>query len=171
MTEPDLDDAVARLHGDVDRATRPLQVLHAARLQCKRGCSSCCVDELTVFAVEAEHIRRLHAELLATGTPHAPGACALLDEEGACRIYADRPYVCRTQGLPLRWIAEDRAEPAELRDICPLNEPGEPIELLSAHDCWTLGPTEERLARLQLATSEPTARVRLRDLFSTIARG
>ena len=33
------------------------------------------------------------------------GACAFLDGEGGCRVYPDRPYVCRTQGLPLRWIA------------------------------------------------------------------
>jgi len=154
------------VHADVERAARRLHVLHAARLQCKRGCSACCVDELTVFDVEAEHIRRHHAELLESAAPHEVGACAFLDEHGACRIYAERPYVCRTQGLPLRWIAEAEGPAAELRDICPLNEPGEPIELLPAEACWTLGPIEERLARLQLATATPSGRVRLRDLFS-----
>ncbi len=156
-SDPQVSDAVDPLHAEVDRQARRLHVLHSARLQCRRGCSSCCVDELTVFEVEAEPIRRHHAELLATELPHAVGACAFLDEEGACRIYAQRPYVCRTQGLPLRWLDEQDGHPVELRDICPFNEAGEPIEELPAEDCWTLGPFEERLAGLRPAARESLA--------------
>jgi Fe-S-cluster containining protein len=135
-------DAVAPLHAAVDREARRLHVLHADRLQCRRGCSSCCVDGLTVFDVEAEPIRRHHAELLRMGTPHVEGACAFLDGEGACRIYPHRPYVCRSQGFPFRWIHERDGQHVELRDICPLNEAGEPIEHLAVVACWTLGPFE-----------------------------
>ncbi|MFO0691731.1 MAG: YkgJ family cysteine cluster protein, partial [Myxococcota bacterium] len=78
------------LHDEVDRETRALAALHAGRLQCRRGCSACCVDELTVTRIEALRIERAHPELLARGTPHAVGACAFLDERGACRIYAER---------------------------------------------------------------------------------
>ena len=97
---------LAQLYHEVDEAARRLEAVHADRLQCRRGCSSCCVDTLTVFEVEAENIRRHQGELLRAETPHAAGACAFLGETGACRIYEHRPYVCRTQGLPLRWIAE-----------------------------------------------------------------
>ena len=155
---------VVALHGEVDRAARPLHVLHASRLHCKSGCSGCCEDDLTVFDVEAEPIRAHHAALLAHGIPHAIGSCAFLDAAGACRIYAQRPYVCRTQGLPLRWT--DAELGAELRDICPLNEAGSPIEALEADACWTLGPVEERLARLQLAAAPTAGRIALRTLFS-----
>lgn len=170
-------DAVVGLHAEVERATRRLHVLHATRLQCRSGCASCCVDELTVFEVEAARIRRHHADLLASGAAHAVGGCAFLDAEGACRIYADRPYVCRTQGLPLRWLEEHEPSPGEragdeplrhheLRDICPKNEPGEALEELGEEDCWTLGPTETRLAELQVASALPRARTRLRALFA-----
>ena len=91
--------------------------------------------------------------------------CAFLDAEGACRIYADRPYVCRTQGLPLRWIEEDFDETIEYRDICPLNAAGEPVEDLEAADCWTIGPFEEELSMIQAGTGD-SARVPLRDLFT-----
>lgn len=163
------DGDIHALHAAIDVDARRLHVLHAARLQCKRGCAACCVDELSVSAVEAAEIRRHHAALLATAAPHAVGACAFLDDAGACRIYAERPYVCRTQGLPLRWLdGEDGDEEAlvELRDICPLNEPGEPIELLPADACWTLGPIEERLAQLQQASGLPPERISLRSLFA-----
>ena len=158
-----------RLHDRVDSAARSLARRHAARLQCRRGCASCCVDEITVFAVEAERIRRGNARLLERGTPHPGGACAFLDSaNGACRIYHDRPYVCRTQGLPLRWQEQQGgAPPHELRDICPLNElRDEPLERFPRHHCWPLGPIEGALATLQVELGgAPPRRVRLRDLF------
>jgi Fe-S-cluster containining protein len=152
-----------RLHAEVDARAAQLTALHAARLKCGRGCSACCVDGITVFAVEAARIRAHNEELLAREASHPPGACAFLDADGACRVYADRPYVCRTQGLPLRWIDEERA--AELRDICALNEAGEPIEALPQSACWTLGETEARLAELQRAFGSEGERVALRALF------
>ncbi|MBK6464315.1 MAG: YkgJ family cysteine cluster protein [Myxococcales bacterium] len=175
--EADLGDAVVALHAEVERETRHLHVLHASRLQCRSGSASCCVDELTVFEVEAARIRRHHGGLLASGAAHPAGACAFLDAEGACRIYEDRPYVCRTQGLPLRWLEEDEpsaggagSEPLhqhELRDNCPKNEPGEALEELREEACWTLGPVETRLAELQVASALPRARTRLRALFGS----
>ena len=99
-------EAVEALHREVDDAAGRVASAHGERLNCQRGCHQCCVDDLTVFEVEAEVIRARAGEVL-TQIPHPPGACALLDEGGACRIYDHRPYVCRTQGLPLRWIEGD----------------------------------------------------------------
>lgn len=160
-------DQVERLHLAVDRMVTPLVQQHATRLHCRRGCTGCCVDDLTVFEVEAAVILRHHATLLAEEAPHPTGRCAFLDRAGACRIYAHRPYVCRTQGLPLRWMEEADGEPRELRDICELNETAEPIEALDADACWTLGPVEVRLSDLQQTATPATAgtRVKLRDLF------
>ena len=101
--------------------------------------------------------------------PHPPGACAFLDAAGGCRIYADRPYVCRTQGLPLRWLEErEDGEWVEYRDICPLNEQGPPVEELELEDCWSIGIYEPRLLDLQEALQGPgpPRRVALRDLFT-----
>ncbi len=161
MSDATIDD----LHAEIQVEATRLHVLHAARLACRRGCSACCIDGLTVFEVEAETIRLHHASLLATGLPHPEGGCAFLDEAGGCRIYAHRPQVCRTQGLPLRWLEEDETATVERRDICPLNEAGEPIETLAESACWTLGPIEERLAAMQLASKPNAARASLRGLF------
>ena len=157
-----------RLHETVDRRATVLERRHSARLECTRGCSQCCVDELTVFDVEAERIRRDHRRLLLEGDPRPEGGCAFLNEDGACRVYESRPYVCRTQGLPLRWLETDvEGQRTEYRDICPLNERSEdPLETLGAEDCWTIGPTESSLAQLQLEFGGAHRRIRLRDLFS-----
>jgi hypothetical protein len=120
-----------------------------------------------VFAVEAARIRA-EAGAVLREAPHPPGACAFLDAAGACRIYAVRPALCRTQGLPLRWLEPDAPEgPLERRDVCPRNEAGPPLEELPADACWELGPSEGRLAALQAARDGGAlVRVRLRDLFA-----
>lgn len=162
--EPHSQAALRALHDEVDARVAVLQRRHAARLHCRRGCTGCCTDGLTVFEIEANRIRAHHAALLAEGKPGPPGACAFLDADGACRVYADRPYVCRTQGLPLRWI--DHELQAEYRDICELNEQGSPLESMDADACWLLGPYEARLAQLQAdACGGDPRRVALRSLF------
>lgn len=154
------------LHEEIDREARRLSEVHADRLRCRRGCAGCCVDGITVFEVEAERIRSRHAALLERGSPHPPGACAFLDGQGSCRIYEDRPYVCRTQGLPLRWLEDsDDGSRVEYRDICELNEGAPPLEEIPTGDCWTIGPIEGRLARLQRDAGGELRRVSLRGLF------
>jgi hypothetical protein len=152
----------------VDREAGALSAHHAERLRCDRGCSSCCIDGLTVFEVEAERIRRGHGALLDESEPHPAGACAFLDRAGACRVYAERPYVCRTQGLPLRWLVEDeRGEIVEGRDICPLNEAGgPPIAEVAEELCWTIGSREDQLVRIaERFSGGEGRRLALRSLF------
>jgi hypothetical protein len=166
---------LTRLHLEIDRQARTIAAYHAGRLNCRPGCADCCRDDLTVFAIEAELILRERRELLAHEEPHPPGRCAFLSAMATCRIYEERPYVCRTQGLPLRWVAAtDAASPpeggeraaVEYRDICPLNAAGPPIEKVPEAHCWTLGPWEERLQGLQVRLGgNRLHRVRLRDLF------
>ncbi|MBI2394805.1 MAG: YkgJ family cysteine cluster protein [Deltaproteobacteria bacterium] len=172
--EPDrvaspVSDAVDRLHEAIDEAAASIAARHGPRLRCRRGCSGCCVDDLTVFEVEAAAIVRHHPDVLEQA-PHPAGACAFLDAQGACRVYASRPYVCRTQGLPLRWLEDDGCE---RRDICALNEEGDPpIEALAATACWPIGPVETKLAALQAKVDGGALRrVSLRSLFGTPRRG
>lgn len=150
-----------RFHAAVDAAAGELAARHGERLRCARGCSDCCTDDITVFAVEAALIARHHAALLAEGTARPAGACAFLDAEGACRVYDRRPYVCRTQGLPLRWIEGTN----EYRDICPLNEAGPPLLDLDAGSFWELGPREAELQALQRRYGGDMERLPLRALF------
>lgn len=154
------------IYQDVDRQAEKLEAVHAERLKCGQGCTDCCVDDLTVFEVEAEYIRRFAPDILARDV-HPKGQCAFLDAAGACRIYTFRPYVCRTQGLPLRWFdTNEDDDPVEYRDICPLNESGTPLEILPADTCWEIGPFEGRLATLQAEIDGgQLKRVVLRDLF------
>lgn len=158
---------MTRFYQEVDQRVQALSDANKERLHCQKGCSSCCLDDITVFQVEADHIRQAQAELLAKDTPHEEGACAFLDSEGACRIYEHRPYVCRTQGLPLRWLDEtpDGRE-VEMRDICPLNDVEQVLEILPSDQCWHVGPFEEVLANIQTYAGQgELTRIKLRDLW------
>mgnify|MGYP002634334738 FL=1 len=165
--------ALFALHREIDREADRLSNRHGERLQCGRGCSACCLDDLTVTTIEAERIRNSHPELIAQGTPRAPGGCAFLDDTGACRVYEDRPSVCRTQGLPLRVFGEDEDEEIfEHRDICSLNlDGGPPLDSLDEDDCWLVGPFDLRLAALDESFGgDDESRVALRSLFARTSK-
>lgn len=160
---------IGALHKMIDRLVNDLSVKNASRMHCKKGCHDCCIDDVSVFEIEARTIRHFNKSLLKTGIPHPKGLCAFLDNNGACRIYNQRPYVCRTQGLPLHWIEDlENGSMVAMRDICPINEPGIPVESLPEDWCWKIGPFEEQLARLQLGLDKGVKmrRVKLRDLFA-----
>lgn len=181
MTVPEILAAIAALHAQVDVDAHAVAAHHGARLQCRLGCASCCVDELTVWPVEALRIVVHAADVLASA-PGPVGACAFLDAHGACRIYAVRPQVCRTQGLPLRYYYEtEDDEIEEARDICPLNLEGPALALLDDDALWTVGLVEHQLLSLQSALdAHPDAvsalplddegRVPLRALFGASPR-
>ncbi len=79
----------------------------AASIACRPGCDRCC-RHLTLFPVEAWALAKA-----ATALPEATRSrirqraqagtdlsCPLI-EEGRCLLYANRPIICRTHGLPL----------------------------------------------------------------------
>jgi Fe-S-cluster containining protein len=85
---------------------------------CKKGCSGCCHTEVSVTDDEAELLShriksgikidyvRLHTQKQAIkngqnfySIPYQMRACIFLSEEGHCKVYNDRPAVCRTNAV------------------------------------------------------------------------
>ena len=161
---------IKEFHREADQFSSELANRLGGRIRCRLGCCECCADDLTVYTIEALRIKEEFAELLAGALPGPAGACAFLDESGACRIYGARPYVCRTQGLPIRWFDETEDEEiVEHRDICPVNEDGPPLKDLDESLLLTVGPFELRLQSLQSEfDDDKMQRVRLRDLFFAV---
>lgn len=97
------------------------------QIACQAGCSACCTLQ-GVLPVEAARLAlalaRLpvsEAESLRTRLSVAadPDRCPLLTDD-CCPLYASRPIICRTHGLPL--LVED--EHGSRVDRCPLNFTG-----------------------------------------------
>jgi len=106
----------------VDAKSKEFHQRYAEQLQCRKGCSSCCLPGLSVFSVERLAIKewlgaRPEVVEAIQNQTHAASACRFLDKEGACQIYPVRPIICRTQGLPLSFKVDEKSR----RDVCPLN--------------------------------------------------
>jgi hypothetical protein len=114
-----------------------------AGVTCHAGCSDCC-RRFSVTALEAEVV----AEGVAALPEEARGrvaararregedeACPALEADGRCAVYAHRPAICRTHGLPIRFApASPRSLPMAPVDACPKNFGGVDLEGLPA-DC------------------------------------
>jgi hypothetical protein len=125
-------DFYRRLIEQVNELAAKLSARYAKHLVCQAGCSGCCHHHLSVFAVEADAVRKAVAalpgdvrtiieaqarEVTECEANGQPVACPLL-VENRCSIYDSRPLICRTQGLPLLLVAEDGEVEV---DFCPLN--------------------------------------------------
>jgi uncharacterized protein len=159
------EDKIRLLHAQVDERSRRIVKTLGRDMRCGPGCIDCCRDDLTVFEIEALRIRQDYPHVLRQ-SPAPKGRCAFLSVDDRCRIYDARPYVCRTQGLPLRWLDESDDGWVEYRDICPQNDADPPVETLDKDHCFEIGPAEETLRELQMELSKgDMTRVELRKLF------
>jgi Fe-S-cluster containining protein len=101
--------AYEALRARVTRESAELFERYAAHLQCRRGCYYCC-DDIAVLPIEFEALRRA---VSGTGISSSAGSggppetdrrrCGFLGPEGECTVYAARPVICRTHGLPLAY--------------------------------------------------------------------
>lgn len=163
---PEILKALEQFYNALDSQIHSIEQKNRSRINCKKGCFSCCKDDLEVFGIEAKNIQNQFTDLLQNETEAPKGGCAFLDTKGACRIYNVRPFICRTHGVPIAFLEEDAEGIYELRDICPLNEEGEPLEELSDDSVFQNNAWEEKLAELQLiADKGKLDRFLLRDLF------
>lgn len=150
----------------LDKKIKLTEEINKDILNCKKGCSDCCIDEITVFQIEADNIKMHVNQINRDELLNEENKCAFLDIENKCTIYEQRPYVCRTQGLPLKWIEEDeKGNYIEYRDICSINEEKTLVENLNSEDMWLIGPFEETLRNLQLNKYDNLNRIQLKELL------
>ena len=106
------------LISEIDDLHNKLAAIHQQNMKCKKGCDQCCMD-LMVFPVEyyaiKEKIKASGIQLpQASETKNSP--CAFLLDH-LCSIYAVRPLICRTHGLPLLYMHEEDWH----LNHCPIN--------------------------------------------------
>ena len=104
---------------------------YESEINCEPGCAQCCTAGLTLLPVEAAFIQAsLQDEKAQVGSGErlSESHCSCLNAQGLCDIYAHRPLVCRTHGLPLKMAdSETQRSPGALRVLgedtvtCSLN--------------------------------------------------
>ena len=111
----------------VDQLAAGITEKFGSQLACRAGCDGCC-RHLSLHVVEgvalAAALQELPGELVAHIRQRARNAaaddpCPLL-EGGLCLLYAARPIICRSHGLPLLIVTGGKRQV----DFCPLNFQG-----------------------------------------------
>ncbi|MDP4290834.1 MAG: YkgJ family cysteine cluster protein [Bacteroidota bacterium] len=101
-------DAYYALRAEIDSLSQKLTVEHQKHLNCRQGCDHCCVN-LRLLPVE------FHAILSELTPDRIPYKAKITREEDPCTflnnhsciIYASRPIICRTHGLPLLFMNDE----------------------------------------------------------------
>ena len=143
-----------RLRDEVDRKAAVLEQLHADWMACKKGCSGCCMN-LTVWPVEFYAIlEEMKAAGAAKPMLNADKACGFLDGEGGCVIYAYRPMICRTHGLPLVYWHDETDPPGYGVMFCEKNFQNADEIDFGPDNTLNMDEVNEKLARLNVAFVE-----------------
>ena len=111
----------------IDDLCRGIEAALHGQINCTEGCSACCTA-FTIFPVEAAALRAAleslpdeeAAAIRCHVAEHSAGErCPLLSHD-RCLLYAGRPIICRTHGLPILYTnSEERRI-----DCCPRNLEG-----------------------------------------------
>jgi uncharacterized protein len=153
-----------RLHelfAKVDAFFAGASARHGEKMACRTGCSDCCRRRFSVTSIEADAIREAlaalpeadRAALAERARAGDPGVCPALDGEGRCAVYAARPLICRTHGLPIRFApASERALP--VIDACPKNFVGEDLRAVDASSVLDQTTLSTVLAALDMAHAD-----------------
>jgi Fe-S-cluster containining protein len=157
---------LAELNAEIAR----IGMMHAATLSCGPRCASCCVS-FSVLAIEAAFLRQAVAALPLAGQERIErnlaedgDRCPLLID-ALCGIYSARPVICRTQGLPLAYVDEER-EAIEV-SACPLNFPDRYAfvpEMLLFMDGFNARLSELNRAWCKKLGLDPDRRISLREV-------
>lgn len=180
MDRAKLLEALAR---NVDGFVERVDARYPGALTCHAGCSDCCLGGLSVTLTEAEAIEALLSTLppeareriAARADAATDERCAALEDDGRCGIYAARPLVCRSHGLPIRFdvdAPEGEATAGRRRltvvDACPKNFVGCDLEALEPSCVLDQETLSRALGTLDAAGRPPEergGRVELRALL------
>ncbi len=139
-----------------------------AALTCHAGCDDCCRRRFTVTGIEAAVIREGLAALPAERRQALAiraregdlDVCPALDGDGRCAIYAHRPVICRTHGLPLRFTELHGGRSLPMLDACPKNFVGQDLATVSPASVMDQTTLSTILGALDAADAAETGRVR-----------
>lgn len=63
------------------------------------NCKGLCHDQCTIVPMTPVELRKVERALGGKLIPTADGKCGALDENNRCRVYKDRPLVCKLWGM------------------------------------------------------------------------
>ena len=124
--------AYTRLVQQVDAMFVQALKRYGSLMACGPGCADCCQQDLSLLALELHPLLEAVAELddperkqvMQAARAIQDGqrqACALLDEQGHCRVHPHRPLICRSHGLALLMRSGEGEQAEAELSFCPKN--------------------------------------------------
>lgn len=111
-----------KLSEEIDKKFQELQSYWGNEINCKKGCTKCCIT-LNLFPVEIYCLKKLMEEdnfKINTEDISKKEKCLFLKDK-KCLIYKYRPFICRSQGLPLLILNNAPYNPQYEIGFCDLN--------------------------------------------------
>lgn len=137
-----------RLIEQVDAMIADLEAIHRDFMRCRAGCCQCCTLT-SVLAIEAAVLGRAVARLPDTmrrRLGQGEGEVCPLLIDSRCAVYAERPLICRTHGLPIGYVDHDKETVAV--SACPVNFPAD--YAFALEELLLLDRVNEELAAVNL---------------------
>lgn len=163
-------DRLAQLFAKIEAFFAAAEARHGPAITCHAGCADCCQRRFSVTGIEAAVIREglgalspaRREELARRAEDGAGVACPALDPDGRCAIYAVRPVICRTHGLPIRFPAQGEGERRSLPviDACPRNFTGQDLGQIDAASVLDQATLSTVLGALDAAHADEEERPR-----------
>ena len=133
------------LQNSLDTRISELETIHTKHLMCKNKCAECCMS-FRILPIEFYAIsHEIQTKSIEFAENIAPEKCKFLIQN-SCSIYAFRPFICRTQGLPNVYFNEDQ-EAWDL-SICELNFTNVPNEYFTEDNCLNMDAFNTELFEL-----------------------
>ncbi|RJQ79374.1 MAG: YkgJ family cysteine cluster protein [Desulfobacteraceae bacterium] len=138
---------LSRIDAETSRVSQRL----SNELRCGPGCNDCCMS-FSVLPLEAAFLA--HNLTLNSQTRRQARSAAEISNRcpflagGLCLVYAHRPIICRTQGLPIAYVDEERE--AVIVSACELNFPADRSSF-AEEELLFLDPFNQELAELNSA--------------------
>jgi len=116
--EYELFDKYFEIRTEIDVLVESLFNIHKKQVNCKIGCSSCCMN-FSILPIEFYAIKgKINNKLKDINVTEKDETSCLFLAEEKCLIYEFRPIICRTHGTPILYMSDD--ENFEL-SVCDLN--------------------------------------------------
>lgn len=170
----------------IEEKSAPVFEKYRSRLQCAKGCDSCCIDNFQIRYVESAYLmigvqqvsQEVLAKILANLTSEDSEVrkkCPLLVDH-ACAAYAHRPVICRIWGIVVKHkerfvscglnFGEQSKEPKpDTVDYFDLNIFEDVLDSMSQL-LWDMLPEEHRTNAQGLP--EPPIKNSIRDLLNEV---
>lgn len=105
----ELFDTYYELRDELDTEIRRIESLHSHHITCSKMCSHCCMN-FGVLSIEAYAIAKEIDDTKFSYKENVKRENCVFLQDSLCMMYASRPFICRTQGLPLIYEINDAYE-------------------------------------------------------------